>query len=194
MTTILERDRLSQHAEHQRGLPRVRALDGLRGVAVLAVVLYHAGVPHVAGGHLGVTVFFTLSGFLITSLLLLERERTGRISLRSFWGRRARRLVPALLLCFPLVAAVVALSSQPARSGLVVANWRFVLAHQSYTDLFALPSPFQHFWSLAVEEQYYLLFPLVAAVVLARAGRRGLAVLMVQLVAVSTAATSGKSR
>jgi peptidoglycan/LPS O-acetylase OafA/YrhL len=196
MTTILERDRLSQHAEHQRGLPRVRALDGLRGVAVLAVVLYHAGVPHVAGGHLGVTVFFTLSGFLITSLLLLERERTGRISLRSFWGRRARRLVPALLLCFPLVAAVVALSSQPARSGLVgdavasalwVANWRFVLAHQSYTDLFALPSPFQHFWSLAVEEQYYLLFPLVAAVVLARAGRRGLAVLMVQLVAVSTA-------
>src|SRR5206468_2035515 len=76
-------------------LRHVAALDGLRGLAVAVVLLYHAGIRQFAGGHLGVTMFFTLSGFLITALLLLERERTERISLRSFWARRARRLVPA---------------------------------------------------------------------------------------------------
>lgn len=177
-------------------LRHVPALDGLRGLAVALVLLYHGGIAHFAGGHLGVTMFFTLSGFLITSLLLLERQRTGRISLRSFWARRARRLVPALLLCFPLVALVVKLSPQPAGHGLTgdavaaalwVANWRFIFEHHTYADLFSMPSPFQHFWSLAVEEQYYLVFPVVAAVVLARRGRRGLALLVGQLIIVSAA-------
>src|SRR4051794_31403510 len=177
-------------------LARVTALDGLRGIAVALVLLYHGDVAHMGGGHLGVTMFFTLSGFLITSLLLIERDGTGRISFGRFWGRRARRLVPALLLCFPLIALVVKLSPQAPGSGLMgdatagalwVANWRFIFEHQSYGDLFSLPSPFQHFWSLAVEEQYYLLFPVVAAVLLARGGRRVFGLFLAQLVVISTA-------
>ena len=172
------------------------ALDGLRGVAVALVLLYHAGVSQARGGYLGVTMFFTLSGFLITALLLVEHDRNGRISLRRFWGRRARRLVPALLLCFPLVAIVVAKSPQAPGHGLMgdaaagalwFENWRLVLAHQSYADLFSLPSPFQHFWSLAVEEQYYLIFPIIAVVLLARRGRLLFATLLGQLVVVSVA-------
>ena len=177
-------------------LPYNRAFDGLRGVAVALVLLYHADVAGTGGGYLGVTMFFTLSGFLITSLLVVEHDRHGRISLRTFWGRRARRLVPALLLCFPLVAIVVARSPQAPGHGLMAdaaagalwfENWRLVLAHQSYADLFSLPSPFQHFWSLAVEEQYYLVFPLLAVLLLGRRGRRGLALVLGQLVVVSVA-------
>jgi peptidoglycan/LPS O-acetylase OafA/YrhL len=177
-------------------LPYNRAFDGLRGVAVALVLLYHGGVAGTRGGYLGVTMFFTLSGFLITSLLVVEHDRDGRISLRRFWGRRVRRLVPALLLCFPLVAIVVARSPQAPGHGLMAdaaagalwfENWRLVLAHQSYADLFSLPSPFQHFWSLAVEEQYYLIFPLLTVLLLGRRGRRGLALVLGQLVVVSVA-------
>ena len=180
-------------------LPYSRALDGLRGLAVAVVLLFHADVPQVTGGHLGVTAFFTLSGFLITALLLTERHGTGRIHLPSFWARRARRLVPAMLVCFLLVAVVVYVSDTAPAEGLVwdavasamwAANWRFVLDHQSYGDLFALPSPFQHFWSLAVEEQFYVVFPLVVVVLLGvraarpRIGR--LTLLLVGLIALST--------
>jgi peptidoglycan/LPS O-acetylase OafA/YrhL len=151
-------------------LPYLPALDGLRGLALLAILLHHGGVTVVRGGHLALTAFFTLSGFLITALLLVERHRTGTVDLRQFWVRRARRLVPALLVTFPLVAVVVLLSESAPGSGLLldavaaatwVANWRFVLSEQTYADLFSLPSPFQHFWSLAVEEQFYLVFPLL---------------------------------
>ena len=151
-------------------LPYTPALDGLRGLAVAAVLLFHGEVPGVPGGHLGVTAFFTLSGFLITALLLVERRSTGRIDLKAFWTRRARRLVPAVLIALPLVALVVQLSPTPPSSDVTwdavaaafwVANWRFVADEQTYADLFSLPSPFQHFWSLAVEEQFYLLYPLL---------------------------------
>jgi peptidoglycan/LPS O-acetylase OafA/YrhL len=165
-------------------------------MAVAAVLLFHAGLTWIPGGQLGVTVFFTLSGFLITSLLLLEKHRTGAIALRAFWGRRARRLVPAMLVCFALVAVVVRLSTTPASASIGwdavaaatwTANWRFVLHHQVYADLFSLPSPFQHFWSLAVEEQFYVVFPLLALVVLGRRGTRlrsgRLAVLLTVLIA-----------
>jgi peptidoglycan/LPS O-acetylase OafA/YrhL len=186
-------------APREGRLPQVPALNGLRGLAVAAVLLFHADVPWVPGGQLGVTAFFTLSGFLITSLLLLEKKRTGRIRLRAFWGRRARRLVPAMLLCFGLVALVVHLAATPASDGIGwdavaaatwTANWRFVLHHQVYADLFSMPSPFQHFWSLAVEEQFYVVFPLLLVAVLGRrrtplrTGR--LAVLLTALVALST--------
>jgi peptidoglycan/LPS O-acetylase OafA/YrhL len=179
-------------------LPHVPGLNGLRGLAVAAVLLFHAGLTWIPGGQLGVTMFFTLSGFLITSLLLLEKHRTGAIALRAFWGRRARRLVPAMLVCFGLVAVVVRISDTPASAGIGwdavaaatwTANWRFVLHHQEYADLFSLPSPFQHFWSLAVEEQFYVFFPLIAVLVLGRRGaslRTGrLALLLAALVSVS---------
>lgn len=180
-------------------LPYIPALDGLRAVAVAAVLLFHGHVTLFRGGHLGVTVFFTLSGFLITSLLLLERSSTGRLDLPRFWLRRARRLVPAMLLCLPLIALVVRQSPTPVRSGLLgdalassawLANWRFVLHHETYSDLFSLPSPFQHFWSLGVEEQFYLAFPLMLAVVLGRTmvvtRRFGLTMIVLSLTVAST--------
>lgn len=186
-----------QHGSRVR-LPYVPALDGLRGLAVAAVLLFHADVPGVPGGHLGVTAFFTLSGFLITALLLVERRSTGRIDLRAFWTRRARRLVPAVLVCLVLVAVVVAVSPTPPADDVTwdavaaafwVANWRFVLDEQTYADLFALPSPFQHFWSLAVEEQFYLVYPLLFVALLGGAAvmrTRRLAGVLVALTLLST--------
>ena len=169
------------------------ALDGLRGLAVLGVVLFHAGFSWAVGGFLGVSTFFTLSGFLITSLLLRERRASGRIDLVAFWGRRARRLLPAALLCLVAVAALAPALATPSQlaglrgdawaSLLYVANWRFLLDGRSYADLFSAPSPLLHFWSLAIEEQLYVLFPLVVVVVAAR----WLAPVLVGLVAVSVA-------
>lgn len=154
-------------------------LDGFRGLAVVAVLLFHGGFGWARGGFLGVTSFFVLSGFLITSLLLLERARTGRVELGAFWSRRARRLVPAALLTIALVIAYVAVVNPQAAgrvagdgmaSALWVANWRLIFTGQTYADLFSDPSPFQHMWSLAIEEQFYLLLPLGVAFVLS--GRR----------------------
>jgi peptidoglycan/LPS O-acetylase OafA/YrhL len=147
-------------------------LDGLRGLAVAGVLAFHAGFERMVGGYLGVSTFFTLSGFLITSLLLAEARDTGSVRLGAFWGRRFRRLLPAALATLFLVAVVfaplVATADQRAdlRGGLLsslfdVANWYFVLSGDSYGQLFASPSPVLHFWSLAIEEQFYLLFPLV---------------------------------
>ncbi len=147
-------------------------LDGLRGLAVAAVVAYHLGAPGLVGGWLGVSLFFTLSGFLITSLLLGEHAATGRIDLAAFWGRRARRLLPAAAVTLGLAAVVGAVNGGPAslpgdvRAAVAyVANWRFIAAHQGYGAATADPSPVQHLWSLAIEEQFYVVFPLLAAVV-----------------------------
>lgn len=182
-----------------RRLAHLPALDGLRLAALAAVLVYHAGFPWAVGGHLGVTMFFTLSGFLITALVLVERDTTGTVDPVAFWGRRARRLVPALLVFLVLVIAYAA--SVPGRraGGLLgdavggltwVANWRFIARDAAYGDLFSDPSPFQHLWSLAVEEQFYLVFPLLALVLLRRGGRRRLAAVLVGVVAVSTAAAA----
>ncbi len=158
-------------------------LDGLRGVAVLAVVLYHAGLGRASGGFLGVSTFFTLSGFLITTVLLGERSATGRISLTRFWSRRLRRLLPAALVAIAgtvLAGAALADSTQLARmrgdaiaSLLYVANWRFVGLGDTYGSLFSTPSPFVHFWSLSIEEQFYVGFPLLLLGVIAVARGRG---------------------
>src|SRR4051794_2071915 len=146
-------------------------LDGLRALAVGAVLLYHGEVPAAKGGFLGISLFFTLSGFLITSILLRTHARTRTIGLRAFWGRRYRRLLPAAYLTLALVVvfgATVAtrqqLSDLPGAvlaSILQMANWFFVVAGQSYIHLFTAPSPVQHFWSLAIEEQFYVVMPLV---------------------------------
>jgi peptidoglycan/LPS O-acetylase OafA/YrhL len=167
----------------------VPGLDGLRAVAVVVVVLFHAGVGGASGGFLGVSLFFTLSGFLITSLLLDEFERTDRVSLRRFYLRRARRLLPAAYLCLLLVAVwggwwsaqqQRALPADLIASVANVANWRFAFADTSYADLLsgAAASPVAHFWSLAIEEQVYLVLPVVLLVAL-RAGRRAAAGVMI---------------
>jgi peptidoglycan/LPS O-acetylase OafA/YrhL len=164
-------------------LPYLPGIDALRAIAVLAVFLYHAGVGWMPGGFLGVDVFFTISGYLITSLLLAEYRRGGHIRLGRFWVRRARRLLPAvgvMIAVTMIVAAIVEpnrlteLRGDAIASLAYVANWHFVLAQQSYFDQFQRPSLFRHLWSLSVEEQFYLFWPLAFAVGMTLFGRRRL--------------------
>jgi peptidoglycan/LPS O-acetylase OafA/YrhL len=162
------------------------ALDGLRAVAVLAVIAYHDAYAWAAGGFLGVDAFFVLSGFLITTLLVLEFRRADTINLLAFWGRRLRRLLPALLLVLLAVAVysatevpsiqLSALRGDSLASLFYVANWRFISTGSSYFDMFIAPSPVRHLWSLAIEEQFYLVWPLVVLGVfkLFRGSRRAL--------------------
>lgn len=155
----------------------VAPLDGLRALAVLAVVLYHAHFPWIPGGFLGVSAFFTLSGFLITSLLLREWAGNSAIDLRRFWNRRFRRLLPAswltmgIILCFGAVGVwnsdqLRAVRGDLPYSLLEIVNWHFIAADRSYGAEFTAPSPFAHFWSLAVEQQFYVLLPVLAVGVL----------------------------
>jgi peptidoglycan/LPS O-acetylase OafA/YrhL len=152
-------------SDSQRYLP---GLDGLRALAVGAVVAYHMDLGWAQGGLLGVGVFFTLSGYLITDLLLRQYERTGGLQLADFWLRRARRLLPALFVMLTVVVAWVTLldrSLLPAvrgaasASAVYVTNWWLIAQHSSYFAQFAPPSPLGHLWSLAVEEQFYLIWP-----------------------------------
>ncbi len=140
------------------------------------MILYHGDVSWARGGFLGVDVFFVLSGFLITSLLLGEHAASGRVDLARFWTRRARRLLPALFGLLLGVAMYATVWAQPTElagirgdgiaSLLYVSNWRFVLDGSSYFSLFQAPSPLAHTWSLAIEEQWYLLWPLVLVALL----------------------------
>jgi peptidoglycan/LPS O-acetylase OafA/YrhL len=167
-----------RHGARSKGIP---ALDGVRAVAVALVLAEHGGIPGVSGGFLGVDVFFVLSGFLITSLLLDELGGTGRIALAGFWIRRARRLLPALIV---MVLAVVAArtffppeSTASLRDDAVaaffwVANWAFVAQRTDYFSQGTPPSPLQHTWSLGVEEQYYLFWPLLVIAVVTVIGAR----------------------
>jgi peptidoglycan/LPS O-acetylase OafA/YrhL len=150
-------------------------LDGLRAFAVIAVLLYHAELTWIRGGFLGVEVFFVISGYLITTLLLSEWHQKGHINLVGFWLRRARRLLPALylLLVVTLAFAVIFLPREVARlrdDALAafgyVTNWYLILGEQSYFETVGRPSLLQHLWSLAVEEQFYLLWPLLLTVAL----------------------------
>ena len=153
---------------------RVSAFDGLRGLAVVAVLLFHAEVSGSSGGFLGVSAFFTLSGFLITSLLLSEQRRSRGIGLRRFWAARARRLLPAAFAALALVVVFGALAAdadqvRDLRGDVFgalgyVANWHFIIDGRAYGALFAQPSPVVHFWSLAIEEQFYVVFPLLLLV------------------------------
>ena len=156
-------------------------LDGLRAVSVAAVLAYHGGLTWIPGGFLGVEVFFVISGYLITSLLLTEHAASGTISLRGFWLRRARRLLPAAYLVLATSALVVATAyreeAAQLRGQLLAAlayasNWYLVVAESSYFATDGRPSPLQHLWSLAIEEQFYLVWPLVMLGLLRLFGRR----------------------
>ena len=185
------------------GIKHLAALDGLRGLALAGVLLFHANGT-LRGGYLGVDLFFVLSGYLITSLLLAEHEATGRIALGPFWVRRARRLFPALLSMMPAIALYARFVAKPSElQGLrtdaiatlgYVANWRAIFSHRSYWELFASPSPLEHCWSLSIEEQFYVVWPLLVAVVLRRArggadgAKRSILVVSLVLTALSMAA------
>ncbi|MFD6907895.1 acyltransferase family protein [Streptomyces sp. DSM 116494] len=159
-------------------------IQGLRAVAVTLVVLGHSGVSHVAGGYVGVDVFFVISGFLITSLMLREHAREGRIALGRFYARRALRLLPASTLVVLATLAGSWLFLGPLRfadyakdaiaSAWYVVNFRLAEAGTDYFNTDVPPSPFQHFWSLAVEEQFYLVWPIVLIVALKLFRRRAL--------------------
>ncbi|ANH36746.1 O-acetyltransferase OatA [Nocardioides dokdonensis FR1436] len=163
-------------------------VQGLRALAVVVVIAAHAGVPFLPGGFVGVDVFFVISGFLITGLLVREADRTGRVSLVGFWSRRARRILPAatLVIAVTLVAALVWLPLITARdlvddavwSGLFAANLHFAGEGVSYFAEGSAPSALQHYWSLAVEEQFYVVWPLVMLALAAVSRRRLLLVLL----------------
>ena len=159
-------------------VPYLPGLDGLRAIAVTAVLVYHANHEWLSGGFLGVEVFFVISGYLITLLLLSEKERTGRVRLGQFWMRRARRLLPALFVMMGALAIYMSLFNQrpmgQARGDLLggtfyVSNWYQIWVGQGYTAATSF-APLRHLWSLAVEEQFYLLWPLVMVVLLRKRG------------------------
>jgi peptidoglycan/LPS O-acetylase OafA/YrhL len=176
------------------------SLDGMRALAVLAIIAFHLNYVWARGAFLGVDLFFVLSGFLITTLLVIEWHRTGRIALAAFWGRRARRLLPALMLVLVLVAIFTRLEIEPWNRAAIrgdgiaslfyVGNWRFIAEKQGYFSLFSAPSPLRHMWSLAIEEQFYLVWPLVvfATMRLARGSLRVLALVCGAGIAASVAA------
>ncbi len=179
MTHVLSDGAGSVAGQRKQHLP---ALDGLRGLAILGVLLFHTGL--LAGGFLGVDLFFALSGYLITGLLSREVSATGGVSLVAFWGRRIRRLLPASALLLVVVSVLVTafgtadlrrttLSDGPwVQANLV--NWHLLAESADYWDRFGSSRVFEHLWSIAVEEQFYLVWPVVV-VILARWGQRWVA-------------------
>lgn len=182
---------------NRTSLRHVPALDGLRGVALLGVLFFHANGA-LPGGYLGVDLFFVLSGYLITSLLLAEHRESGRIALSSFWVRRARRLFPALLSLMPAIAIYGRFFAKPSELQSLradalatlgyVANWSAIFSHKSYWELFASPSPLEHTWSLSIEEQFYVVWPLIVVLVLRRGTSRSILALALALTGLSMVA------
>jgi peptidoglycan/LPS O-acetylase OafA/YrhL len=180
---------------HSRPIGYIPALDGMRAVAVGLVIAYHLGYSGVAGGFIGVEVFFVLSGWLVCALLMNEQQRTGGIALAGFWVRRARRLLPAVVV---VVAGTVLMASIADPRGLAELrtqaiaaityhlNWRLIVDQQSYFAAAEGPSGLEHLWSLSIEEQFYLFFPLLATFVLARRTRVSAVRLVLLFALVST--------
>jgi peptidoglycan/LPS O-acetylase OafA/YrhL len=175
----------------------ISGLDGLRAIAVLAVIAYHLNFDWAAGGLLGVTVFFVLSGYLITDLLITEFVTTNRLNFKNFWIRRARRLLPAMFTMLLVVITWVTIFEQAmldrleedtVAAILYVSNWWYLFQDLSYFESFGPPSLLTHFWSLAVEEQFYILWPLVILLVLKMKVKEGSLFSMMLLGAIASAA------
>jgi peptidoglycan/LPS O-acetylase OafA/YrhL len=185
----------SRPSWHSRPIGYIPALDGMRAVAVALVIAYHLGYSGVAGGYIGVEVFFVLSGWLVCALLMNEQQRTGGIALAGFWVRRARRLLPAMAVVVAgtvLVASVVdprglaELRTQAVGAITYHLNWRLIVDQQSYFAAAEGPSALEHLWSLSIEEQFYLFFPLLATFVLAKRTRVSAVRLVLLFALVST--------
>jgi peptidoglycan/LPS O-acetylase OafA/YrhL len=176
-------EQVPEHGAHISAVPYLPGLDGMRALAVVAVMVYHANPSWLPGGFLGVEMFFVISGYLITLLLISERERTYRISLRHFWLRRARRLLPALFTMMLLVTAwtaafrsedLGALRGDVLAGFFYVSNWYQIWVGLGYTAAGDF-APLRHLWSLAVEEQFYVVWPVVMIFLLGRNGTRQVA-------------------
>lgn len=170
-------------------------LDGVRALAVLGVLFYHADLVWMQGGFLGVDVFFVLSGFLITSLILEEFDRAGRIDFRKFYLGRARRLLPAVLLMLAVVAVGAAIfwrdiasqvRADTIASLFYVNNWWYIFSSQSYFEFIGRPPVLKHLWSLSVEEQFYLIWPAIAFLLVRKFNRRGVRIVALVVAVLST--------
>lgn len=172
------------------------SLDGLRGIGLVAMLLYHSDKQWIPGGFFAISMFFTLSGFLITSLLIHEFERTRHIDFAEFWSRRFRRLIPAALCGLILTALTARWFADPQQLSALrwdslsalfySSNLRFILLGNDYAAIFASPSLVQHFWSLSIEEQFYLTYPILAAAMFRIGGRWPLALVLTAATAAST--------
>ena len=165
----------------KRGIQYIPAIDGLRALAVIAVMFYHLGFSWIPGGFLGVDLFFVISGYVITRLLLDSIAQSGGLDLRGFYIARARRLLPALI--FMLVSTVIAIGiwAPDTIKRLLIdtpfsltgtMNWWLVAHHQDYFESIGRPPLLQHTWSLAVEAQFYLIWPLILYFILKRLGKK----------------------
>ncbi|MFM7950971.1 MAG: acyltransferase family protein, partial [Acidimicrobiaceae bacterium] len=169
---------------------RRRDIQGIRAIAVLLVLAYHARVPGFSGGYIGVDVFFVVSGFLITSLLVREFDTTNKISLTNFYARRVRRLLPASLVVVIGTLVISKIWLEPLRlndltqdaraAALFATNIVFAVRESDYLQSALPPSPLQHYWSLGVEEQFYIFFPIVVMVLL-KLGKTSKSLLIVGL-------------
>ena len=173
-------------------------LDGVRASALIMIMLFHADPSWIPGGFISVSLFFTLSGYLITSILLFEGESNGNVSLKTFWNRRLRRLVPASMVTIATVVGLSTWLSSGIEQGRIrgdalaattyVANWRSIFSEHSYSELFTDHSPLQHLWSLSIEEQLYVVVPVVVFIsFMLRLKRQGIGYVFLGLSALSVA-------
>jgi peptidoglycan/LPS O-acetylase OafA/YrhL len=184
----------------ERSRRYVSGLDGIRALAVVAVIAYHLNLKFAPGGNLGVGIFFTLSGYLITDLLLGHWRRHANLGLKTFWLRRARRLLPALFLMLAVVSIWVAVfhaaelgavRKQVLAASLYFSNWSTIAMHGSYFARFAAPLPLDHLWSLAIEEQFYLLWPWIIGVAILLVRSRARLALLTLVAAAGSAVAMG---